>query len=105
LTVVRKDEFQISLFRSESAHEAETILFGLLRTSQAYELSDLLLLEALLFLTMLPLHSDDTRRQTAFYLRGLVLLQEALAAHPSGIAESQADGETGGMKPRKTASL
>ncbi len=105
LTVVRKDEFKISLFRSESAHEAETILFGLLRTSQAYELSDLLLLEALLFLTMLPLHSDDTRRQTAFYLRGLVLLQEALAAHPSGIAESQADGETGGMKPRKTASL
>jgi hypothetical protein len=104
LNTLKKDEFDISLFRSGSAREAETILFSLLRLSKAYELKDLLLLEALLFLTMLPIHSDDAKRQTALYLRGLVLLHEALFQHPAGPIERQADKELLGMNVMQKAS-
>jgi hypothetical protein len=56
---------------------------GLLAGTTAYDVSDLKLLEALLFLTMLPFHCDDGRRQTALYLRGLMLLKEALGENLS----------------------
>jgi hypothetical protein len=41
-----------------------------------YPLRDLLLLEALLFLSMLPLHSDHPERQLAFFMIGLTLLND-----------------------------
>ncbi len=82
LNVVRKNQYEMTLLRSDSAREAEAVLFQILGMWKEYELKDLLLLEALLFLTMLPLHSDDAKRQTALYLRGLILLQDALRERP-----------------------
>ncbi len=78
LATVRAGCFDMTLLRSESARDAEAVLFDLLAGTTAYDLNDLKLLEALLFLTMLPFHCDDDKRQTALYLRGLMLLKEAL---------------------------
>jgi hypothetical protein len=83
LTMTGKGCFEMTLLRSESARAAESVLLGLLAGTTAYDVSDLKLLEALLFLTMLPFHCDDGRRQTALYLRGLMLLKEALGENLS----------------------
>jgi hypothetical protein len=69
--------YELVLLRSDGAREAETLLFQLLQEMSGGDLRDLLILEAHLFLTMLPFHCDDAKRQTALYLRGLMLLQEA----------------------------
>lgn len=69
--------YEMALLRSESARQAEAVLFQLLAETTAYRIPDLKLLEALLFLTMLPFHCDDGKRQAALYLRGLMLLKEA----------------------------
>lgn len=78
LTVLGEGRYEMALLRSDSARDAEAVLFELLAGTTAYDLTDLKLLEALLFLTMLPFHCDDGKRQTALYLRGLMLLKEAL---------------------------
>ncbi len=77
LTQLGDGRYELVLLRSDGAREAETLLFQLLQEMGGGELRDLLALEAHLFLTMLPLHCDDPKRQTALYLRGLMLLQEA----------------------------
>jgi hypothetical protein len=78
LTASDDGSYELTLLRSGSARDAESVLFELLAGTTAYDVADLKLLEALLFLTMLPFHCDDGRRQTALYLRGLMLLKEAL---------------------------
>ena len=53
------------------------MLFELLQEIVGCYVSDAIAIEAHLFLTMLPFHSDDPKRQAALYLRGLMLLQQA----------------------------
>lgn len=43
-----------------------------------YDKNQIKLIEAILFLTMIPLHSDDVLRQKAFYLTAIKKLNEAL---------------------------
>ena len=43
-------------------------IFDNLTVQNGYKLEEIKLIEALLFLTMIPLHSDDVNRQKAFYL-------------------------------------
>ena len=43
-----------------------------------YDRREIKLIEALLFLTMIPLHADDTNRQKAFYLTAVQKLNEVL---------------------------
>src|SRR3712207_7581691 len=77
LSVLGEHCYDMALLRSDSAGDAEAVLFELLCSATGYNIRDLLTLEALLFLTMLPFHCDDAKRQTALYLRGLMLLKEA----------------------------
>jgi Phosphotransferase enzyme family len=77
LTPAGERRYDMSLLRSDTARQADSLLLELLGSMTGYDLRDLLTLEALLFLTMLPFHCDDTKRQTALYLRGLMLLKEA----------------------------
>jgi hypothetical protein len=77
LTALDGGRYEMALLRSESARDAESVLFDVLAGTTAYDVTDLKLLEALLFLTMLPFHCDDGKRQAALYLRGLMLLKEA----------------------------
>jgi hypothetical protein len=77
LTQLAEGRFDLTLLRSDGARDAESLLFQLLGDGGGGELSDALAIEAHLFLTMLPFHCDDPKRQAALYLRGLMLLQQA----------------------------
>jgi hypothetical protein len=95
LTEPGSGRFELTLLRSDGAREAEALLFQLLEDIGGCELRDVLALEAHLFLTMLPLHCDDPKRQTALYLRGLMLLQQALQCEkgrPFAFTGSAAEG-------------
>jgi phosphotransferase family enzyme len=83
LSMQRDGHYEMALLRSDSARDAEQVLFQLLASATSYQVQDLLTLEALLFLTMLPFHCDDGKRQTALYLRGLMLLKEAFGENLS----------------------
>ena len=52
--------------------------FDELVVEYGYDRKDIKLIEALLFLTMIPLHSDDVKRQQAFYLTAIKKLNEVL---------------------------
>ena len=52
--------------------------FDELIVSYGYTCKDIKLIEALLFLTMIPLHSDDVKRQQAFYLTAIIKLNGVL---------------------------
>jgi hypothetical protein len=78
LTQLDESRFELVLLRSDGAQKAERLLFHLLQDVGGSEISDLLAIEAHLFLTMLPFHCDDPKRQAALYLRGLMLLKQAL---------------------------
>ena len=52
--------------------------FDELAVEYGYDRYDIKLIEALLFLTMIPLHSDDINRQKAFYLTAIKKINEVL---------------------------
>ena len=52
--------------------------FDELVVNYGYDRREIKLIEALLFLTMIPLHSDDVQRQKAFYLTSIKKLNEVL---------------------------
>lgn len=52
--------------------------FDELMTQHGYDKDDIKLIEALLFLTMIPLHGDDVNRQKAFYLTAIKKLNEVI---------------------------
>lgn len=68
-------EFQISVPMLADKLEA---FFDELVMNYGYSRKEIKLIEALLFLTMIPLHSDDLRRQKAFYLTAIKKLNEVL---------------------------
>lgn len=52
--------------------------FDELVVGYGYDRREIKLIEAILFLTMIPLHSDDLKRQQAFYLTAIKKLNEVL---------------------------
>ena len=52
--------------------------FDELVVGYGYNRREIKLIEALLFLTMIPLHKDDIQRQKAFYLTAIKKLNEVL---------------------------
>lgn len=69
-------EFTLRLFRPKNAASVSQALITRLAAQTDYDIKDLLVLEAMLFLSMLPLHSDDEQRQKALYLTGIEILKE-----------------------------
>jgi phosphotransferase family enzyme len=97
LSRLGEGRYELSLLRSDGAREAECLLFELLQDIGGCELADALAIEAHLFLTMLPFHCDDPKRQAALYLRGLMLLQQACEwskGRPLAYAGATTDGDT-----------
>ena len=67
-------------FKINSINSAITLekYFDLCVEKFAYKLSEIKLIEALLFLTMIPLHSESLPRQKAFYLTAIKKLNEVI---------------------------
>lgn len=68
--------FKFTRFRSKEAEDLGDQLLEWLAGQTPFPITDLLILEAMLFLSMLPLHSDDPKRQVALYLVGLQILDK-----------------------------
>lgn len=73
-------QFNFNTPQTPYLNQLEQLLFTSLKQHGQFEVNDLILLESLLFLTMLPLHDDQPKRQIAFLLTGLKLLNEVHAA-------------------------
>ena len=72
-----KEEYE---FHVSSPHLSDALqgAFDEIIRSFGYNLSDIKLIEALIFLTIIPLHCDDERRQQAFYLTAIQKLNDVL---------------------------
>lgn len=70
---------EFRLFQSPEAAMLGSRLIEWMGGKLNYDMRNLLLLEALLFLSMLPLHKDDSVRQKALYIRGIQILHEVFA--------------------------
>ncbi|TEU30335.1 phosphotransferase [Alkanindiges illinoisensis] len=66
--------FEFTMPQSDYLEKLQTLLFDKIAAQTPYARHELILLESLLFLTMLPLHRDQPKRQVAFLLTGLKLL-------------------------------
>lgn len=69
--------FQGHVYANGVAHSVAHT-FDKMIVEAGYDLQDIRLIEALLFISMLPLHSDHPQRQRMLYLAGLQLLNDAL---------------------------
>lgn len=70
------NDFELRIPTSATLEQLKELLFEHIRSQTDYPVNDLILLESLLFLTMLPLHNDHPQRQMAFLLTGLTLLNQ-----------------------------
>ena len=108
LTRLDEGRYELVLLRSDGAREAERLLFELLQDLVGCQLSDAVAIEAHLFLTMLPFHCDDPKRQAALYLRGLMLLQQALEWNTNqspASSQTSAAAKTRGERSRASSIL
>jgi len=87
--------YHFSLPKSKYLDQVTALFLQNIEQKTNYKIDDLMLLESLLFLTMLPLHSDYPDRQIAFFLTGLRLLNEVYVAdhtsHSANMMLSQYD--------------
>jgi len=67
---------EMHTIEDETILQIQADLFELVREAAGADFRDVVLLEALLFISMIPLHGEDVPRQRAFYLTGLNILSE-----------------------------
>lgn len=78
LSEQEKFEFSFNLIQSDESKNIKNILLNKLNKRYTpSEIRTILIYEALLFLTMLPFHSDDVKRQKALYLTSLIVFDQA----------------------------
>ena len=71
------NDFKLSFAERDNARWLEEAIYWVL-DNQKVDKSLIEIMCALLFLSMVPLHSDDERRQLALFLNGVSLLEGAL---------------------------
>lgn len=73
--VEANDNFTLELFKPD-VYEQITPFFDTLIHEHGYDRREIMFIEALLFISMVPLHRDNFQRQLAMYLNGILLLNE-----------------------------
>jgi dTDP-glucose pyrophosphorylase len=69
------NNFNYEIYTHENVKEI-AVLFDEMIISSGYKLTEIKFIEALLFISMLPLHKDKPNRQKVMYLQGIKLLNE-----------------------------
>lgn len=70
--------YKFNLIQSEKTHSIKNVFLSRLHHDySSKEIQAFLVQEAMLFLSMLPLHKDDLRRQKALYLTALKIFKQA----------------------------
>lgn len=73
--IEENDEFTLQVFKPD-VFEHITSFFDKLIREHRYDTREIMFIEALLFISMVPLHRDNFQRQLAMYLNGILLLNE-----------------------------
>lgn len=73
-----ENEYNLEIFSSKFSRELANS-FDKMILENGFNLEEIKLIEALLFLTMIPYHSDDKKRQLAFYLIAIQKFNEVFA--------------------------
>ncbi|MBI5003532.1 phosphotransferase [Candidatus Kaiserbacteria bacterium] len=73
-------EFSYQVYTDEH-HDRLSALFDDILAKAGYSLDDIKLIEALLFVSMIPLHQGEPQRQKAMYVTGVKLLDQAFPTH------------------------
>lgn len=71
------NDLQYKIFSNGIQRFASTVFDESIQR-RGYKLEEISLIEGLLFLSMIPLHDEDTERQVMFFIQGLKLLNEGL---------------------------
>ncbi len=69
--------FELTI-NKEPHNEEVSALFDTQLKKRGYSIEHIKLIEALLFISMIPLHSDNLNRQKSMYVRGITLLNEIM---------------------------
>ena len=78
LRKLSENTYELTIQSRNSHQRVSELLDEELMEREGVTLSDIELIEGLLFVSMCPLHYDDVQRQTALWLRGLEILNSAL---------------------------
>jgi dTDP-glucose pyrophosphorylase len=70
-----QNEFTFQVFKPEG-YDAIVGFFDQLTSQHGYEKNEVMFIEGLLFISMVPLHKDNVERQLAMYLTGVQLLNK-----------------------------
>ena len=71
-----ENNFKYQIYSSEQKNLKE--IFNKLLIENNYDVKEIEFIEGLLFLSMIPLHSDNFLRQKMFYLKGIEILNNVL---------------------------
>lgn len=74
----KNDEFEYILYDSDLKHKALESLFVQQVKEYGYNYNDIMVITGLLFLSMIPLHQENTANQKMFYLTAIKLLNKVL---------------------------
>ena len=78
LSAKSDSDYEFQLIQSERTHSIKSVFLDRLHKDfSSKEIQTFLVKESMLFLSMLPLHNDDLRRQKALYLTALKILKQA----------------------------
>ena len=80
LTEIESNSYELNIFADKTKNDHISTYFDNTIASQGFALNEIKMIEALLFLTMIPLHADDIQRQKAFYLIAIKKFNELLYA-------------------------
>lgn len=69
----KTDGFVLNVFKPDT-HDSLTAFFDTLLAAEGYSVREIRFIEALLFISMVPLHEDNAERQLALYLNGVMIL-------------------------------
>jgi NDP-sugar pyrophosphorylase family protein len=72
------DEFQYIIYDSQLKHGPLIEMFKQMVIDHGYNYDDITVITGMLFLSMIPLHSENLNHQKMFYLIGIQLLNEVL---------------------------
>lgn len=74
LSIIENNKYNFNIFIPNNIEQIQDVLLSEIKNN-GYNIKDLVLMEAMLFLTMIPLHHDHVKRQIAFYFIALRLLK------------------------------
>lgn len=71
------NEYKLEVYKASQHHSVEKLVSELIK-KYGFEMKEIRFIQALLFLSMVPLHADSAKRQLAFSLIGTKILNDTL---------------------------